>query len=409
MVEEPHRKVGKEGPGAAHVVRHRQPAVIAGQDVVGVGRVDPDAVHVVVRHQRRVGLEGAAAVHRHVQPHAPQVDALRAGGVDADLREVHRARVGAGRLAPRLPAVIGAVDPGGPLRLPRSASCHAAARRAALSRTALPRPLDHRVDDARALAVDVDGDTSERAGGESVPLELRPRLARIGGAPERAPRAATIHAAGGAAPLVARRIHHVRLGERHRQVIRPGVVVEREDALPRLAAVGRLVDAAFPPGAEERSRRRHQDDVVVGGVDDDAIDVLRLRKPHQCEGLSPICRLVDPAPPRGALPVVGLAGPRPHQVGVDLRDGHVADGDEPLVLEERLERGAVARGLPHAAVRRPHVIDGGVGLVHRQVGDAPRHGGGADGAEVEALELLGDGAVGLGVGAGGERNQRCRG
>ena len=41
-------------PRLAHVVRHGEAAVVADQDVIGVVRVDPDRVDVVVRRERGV-------------------------------------------------------------------------------------------------------------------------------------------------------------------------------------------------------------------------------------------------------------------------------------------------------------------------------------------------------------------
>ena len=59
-------------------------------------------------------------------------------------------------------------------------------------------------------------------------------------------------------------------------------------------------------------------------------------------------------------------------------------------MEQRLERRAVVDGLPHSAVGGADVVDGRVGLIHREIGDAARHRGRPDAAEVEALEFLGD-------------------
>ncbi len=263
------------------------------------------------------------------------------------------------------------------------------------------RPLDERVDDTRARAIDVHRDASERSRWQAVSREARPGVAAVGRAPERAPRAATVHAAGGAAALVRRREENGGIGEGDGEVVGPGVLIQLEHLLPRLAAVHRLVDAAIATRTEERAGRRHEDDVVVGRMDDDAVDVPRLRQPHEGEGLPAICRLVDPAPPRGALPVVGLARPHPDEVRIDLRHGDVADRDQPLVLEERFEGRTVAGRLPHAAVRGADVVDRRIGLVDGEVGDAPRHRGGADRAEVQLGEFVG-------VGNGGLRVRPCR-
>ena len=101
--------------------------------------------------------------------------------------------------------------------------------------------------------------------------------------------------------------------------------------------------------------------------------------------------LHTPSPHDVRLAVVRLAGADPDDVGIRLRDGDVADREQPLVLEQRRERRAIARRLPHAAVRRADVPDRRVLFVDGEIGDAPRHGGRTDRSEVQLLELLRDG------------------
>src|SRR6185312_1937927 len=78
--------------------------------------------------------------------------------------------------------------------------------------------------------------------------------------------------------------------------------------------------------------------------------------------------------------------------------------------------GAAVGGHPEAAVGGGDEEVGRVGLLGGEVGDASGHGGRADGAEVEALELLGDGDGRRGVldilgrgGGGEERGGQERG
>ena len=58
----------------------RHAAVVADHQVIGVVRIDPDRVHVVVDHLRGVVSIWSAAVDRHVQPHAAHVDAFGSFG-----------------------------------------------------------------------------------------------------------------------------------------------------------------------------------------------------------------------------------------------------------------------------------------------------------------------------------------
>jgi hypothetical protein len=91
------------------------------------------------------------------------------------------------------------------------------------------------------------------------------------------------------------------------------------------------------------------------------------------------------------LAVVGLTRADPDEIGILLGDGDVADRHQPLILEQRREHRAIARRLPHAAVRGADVIDGGIGFVYRHVGDASRHRRRPYRSEVQLLEFFGDG------------------
>ena len=341
---------------------------------------------------RRVGLDGLAAIDRHVHPDAAEVHAFGVGRVDAEFREVHGAWVRAVRLAPGRARVIRAPE----------------AREARVRRFA-GGGLDERVDDRRVAARDVHRDAAEGAGGIST-ADLGPVLAAIDGLVERRAGPAAIHAAGGAAALVERGEEDLRVRQRHRDVVGAGVLIAAEHEAPGLAAVDGLVDAAFAAGAEERAGGGDEDDVVVGGVDQHLADVHRRTEAHVREGLAAIGRLIDAFAPTGGLPVVRLTGADPDEVRVGLRDRDRADGEEALVLEQRRVERAVGRGLPDAAVGGAHVVDGGVRLIDREARDAARHRGGADRAEVQGVELGRHGELVLRRGTGrGEGAEEERG
>ena len=103
-------------------------------------------------------------------------------------------------------------------------------------------------------------------------------------------------------------------------------------------------------------------------------------------GLPAVGGPVDAVAPGRALPVVGLARADPHQVGVRLRDGDVANRHQALVLELGLERRAVVDGLPDAPVGGAYVVDRRVRLVDREIGDPPGHRGRPDLPEVQRIE-----------------------
>ena len=387
MIEQAERKIGDEGPGLGPVVRDRDAAVVARDDVLGVRGVDPDGVHVVMRDARGVGLDGLAAVDRHLHADAAHVDDVGIRGIDADLREVHGARVGAVRLAPGAARVVGAPEAG----------------LAGVERDRGGR-FDARVEDRGIGAEDVEADATERTGGEPA-REPVPALTAVGGLEDPAAGTAAIHAAVGAAALVHRRVEHAWVGGRDGEVVGAGVVITLEHEAPVAAAVGRLVDAASAAGTPERTGRRDVDDVVVGRIDDDPIDVPRVAQPHVREGRATVGGLVHALAPARGLAIVRLAGADPDEIRVRLRHRDVADRHEPLVLQERGPQSAVGRGLPDAAVGRAHIVERRILLVDGDVRDAARHGGGTDRAEMQRVELGRDGELGLGR-HGDDRNER---
>ena len=362
-----------------------------------------------MRRRRHVGGHGLSAVDGLVEPDAAEIDHVRVVRVDADLAEVHRPRVGVVHLAPRRARIIRTIETGrqrGDAGLGASPAARLGARltasrcgragaflgaarrpsaRSAPAGCEQRRPLDRRVEDARLAAVDIHGDASERPLRQAA-LELAPGGAAVRRLVEPAARAAAVHAARGPPALIHRRVQDLAVGRIHHDVVRAGVIVDLEHLRPGLAAVGGAVDAALAARAPQAPGGRHEHDVVVARVDDDPVDVLRGAKPHVGVGLPAVGRLVDAVAPRGALAVVRLARAHPDKIGVALGNGHVADRHQPLVLELRFERGAVVPGLPHAAVRRGDIVDGRVGLVDGDVGDAARHRRRPDRAEVERIE-----------------------
>ena len=396
VVEEPDGQVGKERPGLRLIVGRRQSAVVADDDVVGVARVDPDRVDVVVDRLRDVGRNRLAPVKRLVQADAAEIHHFRVVRIDAHLAEVHRAWIGVVDLPPRRPAVVRAIQ-ACRLRIQRLGGAAAAGLwRATGSAGAFlgggaatglgrDRALDQRVEDVGTLPIHVHGDAPEGTVGNPG-LQSRPRLAAVGGFPEPAARTSAVHAARRPAPLVGGRVEHLAVGRIHHQIVRAGLVVDLQHLPPRLACVDRLVDAALASGPEERPGRRHEDDVVRARVDHDAVDVLRRAQADVRVRLAAVGGFVDAVAPRCALAVVRLARADPDEVRVALRDGEIADRDQPLILELGLERRAVVHRLPDAAVRRADVEDRGVRLVGGDVGDPTRHRGRADGSEVKCVE-----------------------
>ena len=281
MVKQAHRHVGDERPRTAHVIRRGESTVIADNHMIGILRVDPDAMHVVVRHECRIGFKGAAAIHRQVQAHATHINAIGIHGIDAQLTEVHRARIRVALLGPRRAAIVRLVHP----RHTRHYAARGWSRRCRShilrgGRRTLRRrrrAFHGGIHNVRTLTEHVHRDAPQRTSGESGAGDLGPRVATIGRLPQRAAGATAVHAAGRAATLIRGREQDVRIGRRHHELARTRLVVHREHLLPALPAVGGLVHTALAAGTEQRPGGRHQHHLVVRGMHDDAIDVLRLR------------------------------------------------------------------------------------------------------------------------------------
>ena len=166
------------------------------------------------------------------------------------------------------------------------------------------RPFDERVEDARPPAVSIDGNAAQRAVGPAVALHARPALAAVNRFPQTAAGTAAIHAARRPPPLIRRRVQNLVVRRVHHQIVRAGVVVDLHHLLPALSAVGRLVDSALAAGAPQAAGGGDEHDVVVARIDHDAVDVARRRQPHVRPRLAAVGRLVDAVAPRRALAVV---------------------------------------------------------------------------------------------------------
>src|SRR5262249_59956753 len=132
--------------------------------------------------------------------------------------------------------------------------------------------VDDGVGDARLLAIPVEADAPQAA--RRQPLgDLLERLAAVGGAVQAAAGAPLLGRVADvvdvALPLPGGDQQRLGVGRVHPQVDDAGLVIDVEDALPRLAAVGRLVQAALLAGAVQPAQGADVDDVRAGRVDED--------------------------------------------------------------------------------------------------------------------------------------------
>src|SRR5262249_27297111 len=126
-------------------------------------------------------------------------------------------------------------------------------------------------------------------------------------------------------------------------------------------------------------------DVGVGGVDDHGAD-LAVVLPDVIPGLAGVAGLVDAVARLDIAADVGLAAADVDHVRVGRRDGDGSDGRDWLLIEDGLPGESAVARLPDAAGRGGGVIGKRVAGDAASTGDASA-GGGADVAELEALEL----------------------
>ena len=271
LVELGDRQVAELVPVVGAVPAHRHAAVAAQDQVVRVRRIDPQRMMVQVHAGRRVGSEVAPAVGRPVHAGTAQVHALGVVGVHPNLAVVHGAVVGRAQVLPRLAPVGGTVDSVLALALGRPAA------------EALPRHarigFDQREDHVAVAPVDGQPDPPLVALRQSVG-QLGPRVAAVGGAVDAAAGSAAVEAPGAPSALVRGREERARVRRVHDQVDGAGVVVDVQDLLPRVAAVGGAVDAPLRVGPPQVADRRHVSHVRIPRVDLNARDVVRVGQPQ---------------------------------------------------------------------------------------------------------------------------------
>ena len=320
--------------------------------------------HADTRHVRHGG-ERLAAVAAPLERRVDGPDRVRAPRVDEDLGVVGRTAAGVAReLLPRRALIVRPVE--------AFLGVHAADDR----EHALGRPRIGRERDAADVVL------------RQVVRQLGPRLAAVLALEDAAVRPAADHLPDVAPALVRARVHDVRALRIERHVGDARVLVDRERGGPRLAAVGRLVEAALAAFREERPLCGDPDDVRIAGIDDDAADVLGRLEADARPRLARVRGLVDAvAEVRAALARV-FARAEPEDVRVPGIDDDAAQRERSVVLEDRLERDAAVHGLPHAAECRRDVPDARVLRVDRDVLDPARVNRRADVPELERLERV---------------------
>ena len=194
----------------------------------------------------------------------------------------------------------------------------------------------------------------------------------------------------GAAPaLVGGRIDDARVGRVQRDVHDTGVLVDMQRASPVPASICRDVETALLVGSPEVSHSRDEHHVRVGGVHCDPSDMVTVHQSHIRPRLAPIRGLVDSVAPGRTLPARPFPSADPDDVGIELVHGYRTYRVGALILEDRLERHAVVRGLPHTASGRRDIKSERIGLDDSDIHDAPAHVYGTDLPERQVGERAG--------------------
>src|SRR6185436_18710065 len=111
--------------------------------------------------------------------------------------------------------------------------------------------------------------------------------------------------------LVRRGVEDVGVARVHHDLGDAGVLADEEHGVPRLAAVGGLVEPALAAGLPERALGGHVHHARIPRVDDDPADVLGALEAHVLPALAGVVGAVDAVPVRDAPLAVVFAGAHP--------------------------------------------------------------------------------------------------
>ena len=347
---------------------------------------------MVVAAETERARPGLAAVAAGQDADAEDVDDVVVVGVDDDLAVVV-AGIAADGAFLRVDLGPGRPGVGGPVDL---AVDHARARSPFEDLSiavggrypGLVGVLDLGVEDPGVLGIDGQADAPDDAVRQPV-RELAPGLAAVGRLVDAGARPADAPGPGPAEAVVGGRVEGFRVGGVHDQVDGadgPAVDDDVEDLDPGLPGIGGLEYASLGILGIEMAQGRDVDGPGIGRMDDDAPDMVGFPEAHVRPGLPGVGRPVDAVSPVGRAGVVGFTRPQPEDVGVRRGHGDIADREDLLALEERLEGLAVVLGLPQAAGGRGRVERVGLLEGHREVDEPAALLGRSDRPEIQRLE-----------------------
>src|SRR5207247_6709240 len=339
----------------------RAGAVVAEDDVLRVARIDPEVVMVAVRALADL-RERPAAVCRSERARVQRVDDVPVVRIGEDVRVVESA----------LTDIAARVH-----QLPRRARICGGEEAPVLG-------LDQRVHTVRVGARDGDADLADHALRQArVARDLAPGVAAVGRLEQAAAGAAARHLILDAIRLPHCREQDVRIPAIDLDVHGARLAVAEQLPLPRLPAVGALVEAALVARRAVASEVGDEDDVGVRRMDANLRDRVGVGEAGMGPRLAGVGRLVDAVARHDVAADARLARADEDDVGLRFRDGDGADRRAPdlAVGDGRPFRAAVDR-LPQSAAGRAEVAFSRPPL-HAGDGDRPAAAVRADAAPFE--------------------------
>ena len=188
--------------------------------------------------------------------------------------------------------------------------------------------------------------------------------------------------------MIHRRNQDIRVLWIHHDIGTAREVIDKQNALPGLTAIRRLVDATLFISAPETAHCRYIEDIRVRRMYDNTPDVLGLLKTDMGKGIATIRGLIHPVAPARALAVVGLTGTDIEDIRMALTYREVADAAGFEVLKNGLEGGSIVDGLEDATGCRRNVVGVWICVYNSKVIDTATHDCWADCAPWQVFRKL---------------------
>ena len=189
-----------------------------------------------------------------------------------------------------------------------------------------------------------------------------------------------------ATALIAGRDEHIGVARIEHDIGDAGVVVDLQNLVPRLAAVGRLVESAIAALLPERPLRRDVDRVRIARVDQDFADVFAGLEADIPPRLPAVGALVNAVAVADAALAVVLARADPEHTRVLGVHRDAADRIRALVVEHRRPGGAGVGGLPDAARSDGDEKPRAIARINGKANDATRGHGRPDQPRLERTD-----------------------